>query len=301
MEKENTKIAYLLLVHNCPEQVNLFIDQLLKYGDCDIYIHVDTKAEEIIKDINCNEHVKVFSKYNVRWGSFEIVKAAIFLMEKIKQSEIRYTHMYFGSGQDMLVKNGLYSYLSDNPDSIFLRINKKIDNNDRASARYRICWPKALMIRNDWHIYRFIRIIIQYLCKIGIVLFPNKKEYKINVDFYEGRTWFIAPIDVLNYILKFVEENQDFVIYWENSLASDLMFFQTIIMNSSFKDKVKDELMFVNFGKTFGTMNHPVTITMEDIDKIEQNNFYCARKFDYSNNKDIIDYYMNNVITGYSI
>ena len=34
------RIAYLLVAHKCPEQVNLFINQLLNYGDCDVYVHV---------------------------------------------------------------------------------------------------------------------------------------------------------------------------------------------------------------------------------------------------------------------
>ena len=37
------KIAYLLLVHKNANQVNIFINQLLNYGDCDIFIHVDCK------------------------------------------------------------------------------------------------------------------------------------------------------------------------------------------------------------------------------------------------------------------
>lgn len=285
-------MAYLILVHKNPEQVNMFIEQLLNYGDCDIYIHVDKKAENIIPDIRKDNRIYVVSKYSVSWGSFEIVKAAIELMKMVTNSRMDYTHMYFGSGQDLLVKKGLYEYLSKNRDKIFLRINGKIDNSRRASARYRICWPHKLMIRNDLHPYRFIRIAMQFLCKFGIVVRPNKKTIKNKVTFYEGRTWFIAPIDVLEYIVDYVKNNPDYVDFWENSLASDLMFFQTIIMNSRYVGNVEDELMYVKFGETFSTMNHPLTITMDDVEKIDDGNFYCARKFEISESQESIEYYL---------
>lgn len=291
---DEIKMAYLLVVHKCPEQVNIFVNQLLNYGDCDIYIHVDKKKFDIVEKIIKSNRVTVCSKYDVRWGSFEIVKAAYYLMRLAKKSGKNYTHMYFGSGQDLLVKKGLYEHLGKNPDKIFLRINREITNSDRESARYRICWPKKLMIRNDLHIYRFIRIILQLLCRCGLVLYRNKKVLKCNVKFYEGRTWFIAPIEVMEYILMYIDENPDFVDFWEDSLAADLMFFQTIIMNSPYVSQVEDELMYVKFGKTFQTMNHPITVTMQDVSEIDKGKYYCARKFEI-NEKNVMQYFLNAV------
>ena len=119
-------------------------------------------------------------------------------------------------------------------------------------------------------------------------------EMCIRDSFYEGRTWFIAPIAVMDYIVEYVNKHVDFYDYWEDSLASDLMFFQTIIMNSPFREKIEDELMYVKFGKTFKTMNHPVTITNKDVCLIEAGNFFCARKFELEE-KEAIDYFINKI------
>ena len=51
-------------------------------------------------------------------------------------------------------------------------------------------------------------------------------------------------------------------------------------MNSPYRDKVQDELMYVEFGKSFRTNNHPLTITSDVLDKIRDGNWYCARKFE---------------------
>lgn len=286
------KMAYLLVAHKCPEQVNLFVQQLLDYGDCDIYIHVDKKKPEMIEKIVKNKRVFVCSVYDVRWGSFEIVKAGYHLMRMARSSGKNYTHMYFGSGQDLLVRKGLYEYLADHPETTFIHIENEVTSTNMASARYRVRWPHRLMIRNDLHLYRFIRIGMQLLCKFGIVLFPNKNQLEKPIRFYEGRTWFIAPIKVMEYILNFIDDNPDYEKFWEESLAADLMFFQTIIMNSPFADKVKDELMYVEFGKTFRTNNHPLTITKDMTERIRKGNYFCARKFEMGEDEEVIYYYL---------
>ncbi len=289
------KIAYLLVAHKSAEQINIFIEQLIDYGECDIYIHIDKKNNAIVDKINKESNVFIYSEYDVCWGSFEIVKAAIFLMRRALEAKNTYSHMYFGSGQDIIVKKGLYDFLEANPENIFIKIHGEITDRDRASSRYRIKWPKKLMIRNDWHIYRIIRILIQLLCVFGINIYPNKKIYNCNMKYYQGRTWFIAPYSVIEYIIFFTNNNPDFVDFWEDSLASDLMFFQTIIMNSKYASKVMDELMYVKFGKTFGTMNHPLIISGNDIKEIEDGRYYFARKVDLNVDADVIKYF-NKVI-----
>ncbi len=290
------KIAYLLLVHKSPEQVNLFIQQLLNYGDSDVYVHVDKKNKELIDKLVKSPRVFVLSKYNVRWGSFEIVKAAIDLMRLACESGQKYTHIYLGSGQDLLIKKGLYNYLERNIKNTFIHIGSEITNRDRESARYRICWPKFLMIRNDLHIYRFIRIVMQILCSLDIVLRNNKRRLNRPVRFYEGHTWFIAPFEVNNYIVNYVKDNPDYYEYWEDSLASDLMFFQTIIMNSPYAIDVKEELMYVEFGHSFTTMNHPLSINSQIFSKIKDDNYFCARKFEWEEDEGFIKEIVKNTL-----
>lgn len=288
------KIAYLLLVHKDPGQVNLFIRQILDYGDADIYIHVDAKNQKIAGRLMKDDRVKVFSRYDVRWGSFEIVQAGIFLMDEALRNGGNYSHIYFGSGQDLLVRKGLYEYLRDRPEKTFIRISGIVKDSGRAAARYRIAWPEWLMIRNDYHIYRFIRIIMQILCACHMNPRPALKKMKHPVTIYEGRTWFLCPAKVAAYILDYIKADKDYVSFWADSLASDLMFFQTIIMNSKYAADVEDELMYVRFGKTFGTMNHPLLISRKDLKIIKRGRYYFARKFDYRMNSEIIRYFVRH-------
>ncbi len=286
------KLAYMLLCHKDAAQINAFVKQLLSYGDCDVYIHADKKNPALVDEIEKNERVFCYSEYEVKWGSFEIVQSALFLMKKIKESGREYSHVYFGSGQDLIVKDGLYEFLSGSPAKAFVRINREIKKHDRQASRYLIRWPKRLMVRNNLHPYRFIRIFIQLLCKIGIRLFPNKRKLEKPVKFYWGGTWFVITYEVMEYLIGYCEENPDYVDYWRDSLASDIMFFQTIIMNSVFCADVSDELMYARFGTSFKTKNHPVTITSADVDKIARSGKFFARKFEPSVDGEVIAHYL---------
>lgn len=283
----NVKIAYLLLVHSNVEQINLFVNQLLNYGECDIYIHVDKKNEKLLDKITKADRIKCVSIYEVNWGSSEIVKATIELMKLARNSNNTYSHIYFGSGQDLLIKKGLYEYLRNNPDNIFIKIENKVESSDFGAARFMICWPRWTMVRGNSSIKRYIRQCLFVLFKFGIKIFPNKKKLAREVVFYRGRTWFIAPWKILDYILNYLEQNPDYLEFWEDSLAPDLMFFQTLIMNSPYSSDVLDELMYVKFGETFKTKNHPLLITLDMIKEIENENYYCARKFDLSKDKEV--------------
>ncbi|MCI9533521.1 MAG: hypothetical protein HFG53_01755 [Lachnospiraceae bacterium] len=289
------KVAYLLLVHNNPKQLNIFINQLLNNGDCDIYIHIDRKNREIEKEIVQNSHIHIYSIYEVKWGSFEIIKASIYLMRKAIKSNIQYTHFYFGSGQDLLVKKGLYKYLSDHPKDIFINVYNEVNDMSRIGARYRVCWPKILMKRNDVHIYRLIRFIIQILCSIGIVMFPNRHKLRKGIRIYTGSTWFLGTYDLLCYIIQYLDNNCYYMDFWKNSLASDLMFFHTIIMNSEYSTNIVGDIVYKKWGATLKSRNHPVIIEMKNIKEIEESDFYFARKFDMSVDYNVISYYYKSI------
>lgn len=302
MGREGIRVAYLLLVHNHAEQLNLFLKQLLGYGDCDIYIHVDKKSSYMLPKIMSDPRIQVVSHYEIRWASFEMMAATIDLMKLVVGSEKRYSHVYYGSGNDLLVKNGLYEYLKNHPGKIFMNLyweGGRVTSEMRASARYKIRWPKCLMVRNDLHPYRFVRIGMQFLCQAGIILFRNK----INIDHlqlkkYIGSQWWIMPYEVIEYFVDYLKLHPEYVDYWREALAPDEFFFQTLVMNSPYRNCVEPSLMYINAGTTFATKNHPLIITSTDREKIEKENYFCARKFDIMAERESFMYYVDSVKEG---
>ena len=65
-------------------------------------------------------------------------------------------------------------------------------------------------------------------------------------------------------------------------------------MNSQYSNNVEDELMYVNFGKTFATMNHPVTIDLTIAKQIQNDRFFFARKFEIEE-KEAIEFFIKKL------
>ena len=82
----------------------------------------------------------------------------------------------------------------------------------------------------------------------------------------------------------------------KNALCPDEWFFQTIIMNSEYKSQVvNNNLIYLRWGQTFKTRNHPITFTLEDINSNRKSDQYFARKFDQNFDKSVIEYFTSRI------
>ena len=64
------KKAYILALHQLPEQANKLIKQIVSDGESDVYIHIDKKVTDNIKDkIIVNEHISfIDNPISINWG-----------------------------------------------------------------------------------------------------------------------------------------------------------------------------------------------------------------------------------------
>lgn len=298
-DNNDVKMAYLLLVHNNPIQVNMFINQILNYGKADVYIHVDKKNKPMTRELIKDDRVFVISEYEVKWASFEMMAATILLMRLAINSGENYTHIYYGSGNDLLVKNGMYEFLSKHPKELFMKIMMKMKDTDPAAARYRIKWPKCLMRRGNYSPCRYVRWIYHVFFRLGIVI--KKNNNKIDIEqIYRGSQWFVVPFEVIKYLIEYIDANPNYLQYWKHALAPDEFLFQTIIMNSKYKEKVKPSIMYIHFSEGLIEHNHPLTITNDCISQVEKTGCFCARKFDMLVDKEAIDYFIAKTYKGRS-
>lgn len=58
-----TRIAFLIMAHNNPKQLNLFLGQILKYEYAEVFIHIDAKSVSIIPDILVDERIHILKEH----------------------------------------------------------------------------------------------------------------------------------------------------------------------------------------------------------------------------------------------
>jgi hypothetical protein len=98
-------------------------------------------------------------------------------------------------------------------------------------------------------------------------------------------------------MVRFLEDNPWFYRAYVDSLAPDRMFFNTLAVNSPFRDRVVNKThTFEYWGETYKNNNHPVIFTKDNIDEIENSDCFFARKFDSRVDREVIEYFLNKII-----
>jgi hypothetical protein len=293
------RTAYILQIHKNPDQVNKFINQLSGAGHADVFIHIDKRKYESLKEgIISSPSVRVLQhSINCEWGDISQVDTTILLLREVIATKNVYDFVCLRSGQDLLVKDGFKNFLLENKRKIFMDLINITWKNKGAMKLY---WPKVTRRRyTTAHPFRIFRRTIKFLYDKGIKLFPNTNYWPKEWDFYCGSQWFTIPFDVAKYIIEFLDENKWYRKYFENTYTPDEWFFHTLIMNSHLKsDVINNNLMYLRMGEKLSERNSPVYLRIEDINLIESSNQFFARKFDQSIDNTVIEYFANKVKFG---
>ncbi|MEH7502847.1 beta-1,6-N-acetylglucosaminyltransferase [Neobacillus drentensis] len=289
------RTAYILQIHKNPEQVNMFIEQLISEGSADVFVHIDKRNyENMYPKMIKSPYVKVIEQSIIcEWGDISQVTTTILLLREVLRTKINYDFVCFRSGQDLLVKDGFKEFLMDNKNNIFLSL-KEVSRKNRGLIE--IKWPKITRRRYPaTHPFRICRRFLQTLYRKGINILPNKNYWPKEFTFFRGSQWFTIPHEVAIYIIDFLDQNEWYYTFFKDALIPDEWFFTTLIMNSHFKKNVvNNNLLFLIMGDGFDG-NSPRYLKIEDIDLINESGQFFARKFDYNIDNSVIEYYANTV------
>ena len=134
--------AVLILAHKNIDQV-IELSQRLS-SNFNVYIHFDRKISLSKKqELELNQlNVKFFSKYDVKWGSYSIVRATIDLM-KLSLENPKNTYFHLISGQDwpMQAPQKIYDFF-EHTDKIYMNYWRTSDMGKFIIAFY--CYFKHL-------------------------------------------------------------------------------------------------------------------------------------------------------------
>lgn len=295
--------AVILTLYAHPEQANILIRQLLKDEETDIFIHIDKKEEDkVLPYLLKNERVIInTNNIVVHWGSDEFLKAVLNTYRLILSQEKKYEYVLMCTGHDLLVKPGLDDFLCKHKGEIFIDcFNENPIEMDKKRRTFLLHkWPRFYLnlFNNKYHPIRIARSL-----RIRMInRFPNILKKKVNYDtdsirFYYSYAWIAFPIEMVKFIIDFLDNNKTFFDIYEGALAAEEGFFATMVMMSPYKEKLNftdgrsRSLTFFNTPEN----NHPPILTTKDIPRIDNDEMaYFARKFDLNTDKDVIEYYMN--------
>jgi len=276
-------LAYIIQAHTGEDQLVSLIKELSDL-DTDIFLHIDKKNDQMYVNLlkrysNTSNVYFEENRSSVNWSGFSMVEATLKLMNMIRSNGKKYDYISFISGQDYPIKSNedIKKYLIHNKGKEFIEFR----DIDQHFWRLK-CYNFFRENKNNRKFYmRVLDSVIRYPQK-ALVRRGNFKNMKL----YYGATWFTITNECMLYILKYLEDNPGFKKQFNYTSCSDEHFFQMIIMNSHFKDNViNDNLRYIDWSRG---NNSPKTLTINDYDKIVNNDKLFARKFDFEIDKDII-------------
>ncbi|MBC8743176.1 glycosyltransferase [Lactobacillus sp. Marseille-P7033] len=272
--------AVLILAHKNIDQVIELSKRLS--SSFNVYVHLDKKVaiteiqEKEIKEVTTS----FISKYDVKWGSYSIVKATIDLMRTaLRDKENTYFHLI--SGQDWPIKSPeeIYNFF-EKTDKIFM--NYWLATSMKKTGEPEIWWAKYYFNYDTINrrttfgkIYHRLLLLIQTLLRIN-----KLKKYNFSDDYiYAGQEWVDVPRDALEYAIAYYKEHKELEHIFSTSFCSDEMWLQTVLCNSRFKSRIdKDIHRYIEMFEKHGS--RPAILDEIDYSKIQKGYYWWGRKFE---------------------
>lgn len=273
--------AVLILAHKNFEQIGELCERL--NSSFDIYMHIDKKAQLTSQQLSKLQKLGVhyFSKYDVKWGSYNIVRATIDMMKMaLKDPEIEYFHLI--SGQDWPLKDPqvIYNHFENN-DKIYMNYWRALDM--RKTGEPEIWWTKYYFNYDQINRRTTSGKIYHRLLLLGqTVLRINKlKKYGVKPEeIYAGQEWIDIPRDALSYAIDYYEKHSELQKIFSTSFCSDEMWLQTILCNSpEYCSRIDKNIhRFIELVEKHGS--RPAILDEDDFVQIQQGDYWWGRKIE---------------------
>ncbi|MBQ7999879.1 MAG: hypothetical protein IJ298_01515 [Ruminococcus sp.] len=298
---DNTKptIAFLLVVHNNPEQVNMFINLLLTYENSYIYVHVDAKNPNMVSQIIKSERVTILPEhYDVQWGDYTQITVNNYLLNYAVTTQ---HHDFYSlhSGADMAIRplHEFVSHLNETNCYAYYDAQKLPTTWQYRGGFGRIAlnWPKMFRKRAGKHSpRRYLRSLYGRLYGAGII---KGKKLPPEYTFYGGHDWFTISEDCVNDLLAFVDSHPDFESLFIKSLSGAEIYYPTLFEALKSNKKVcnNSNLRYVDWKDRGQDLppGSPNTCSMSFLDDIIASKKFFARKFSLAYDRKIIEYFLD--------
>jgi hypothetical protein len=304
-------IVYIILAFDNPNQIKRLISSL-NSESVFFYIHVDKKVDQSPFDLFLNEFsnlkfVETQHRNEISWGDNKMVKSILNLLKLVKENHT--------SGYCVLLSNNDYpiksntsirqyfvnkygnSFIAINqldPDSTIFNQRLKSYKFDLSKKRKDLVLIPSIWDKSFFSLKNLISIkkIVagKQFFKLGKILFKRKQPK--GIVSYWGSPWWALPIDIINEIVLFCDNNSKYVKFHEETFISDEIFFQTILSHLKFHGKINTVFdVRCTYMKFEENQSSPEILIESDFQEIMNlpDRFLFARKFDSKLDTEILN------------
>lgn len=272
------KFAVIIVTYTSPEQTKRMIEQL-NNGRFDFYIHLDKKVD--IETHRCLFDVPnvyfVQDRIDIKWAGYTTVRAILSSIRQIAASGKKYAFISTISGQDYPIKSAgaIAEFLTQNVGKEFTNYNDFSD------------WTEAWARVDRYHLTDFTFKGKYALEKLINFLTPKRRFPLKNITLRGKETFWTLSQDCAVWVANYLDANPKLTHFLKYTWGSDEFIFQTLIMNSPFKDNVvNNNLRYINWPPKG---DRPNFFVAADFDRIMAADGLFGRKFDLRVDAAIFD------------
>lgn len=285
------RIAYLILAHNNPNHLFRMIKRLSVEDVCFV-VHLDKKMSKgdvfKIKSllVNYSNVFFVEKRVSVCWGKMSIVDATLTSINYIIDHKINFDYVVLLSGSHYPIKTNkeIQSYFAENKGCSFFTYSVI-----PSKTRWLSINGGLDRIKYKPYLFGKDRNTLVETIKCLFLRAPRQKSVLEGFEMYGGSQWWSLPIEVVFYIYNFLKKDSTFCNFFRyKTYTPEEMFFQTLIMNSEYKDLViNNNLTYLSWPSP--NAPSPKILDLSDFEKINESSALFARKFDENNSSDLPD------------
>jgi len=272
------KIANIIIAHKNPDQLAMLVDQynpeLFHH-----FVHIDVRC-------NLKEYTKVTSnpavtlitdRQKLVYAGYGFVHVTLDALHRIRKSNEHFFYVNLMSGMDFPIRPTAEFYN-------FLKATYETEPKEFFEILDLSVWPGAHRYERfhliDWTIrgrYFIERIINKFVAKR--VFYGGKFKP------YGRAAWFTASDHFIDYALKYLEEHPDYIRFLKTTWSPDEFIFNTLVMNSPFKDRIEHYLRYIDWSEGKVT---PKVFQSADLRVLLDSGCFLARKFDQAIDQNIL-------------
>ncbi len=273
-------IAYLILVHRYPGQFKRLFRAI--YHPANYYlVHVDSRSgvglhTEIQDFLSSFTNASLLKSQRILWGGYSIVDAELRGIEELLRISSKWEFFTNLSGQDFPLKSQTYiqDFLSRNRGNDFIRV------------------ANQSQVRPDT-----LNRIQNYVIEFGnrILHTPMKRPYLRGTVPHIGNQWMILSRKFCEFV-SYSPEVERFKRFYRHTFIADESFFQTVLMNTTYKRAiVNDDKRTIDW-VPMGTIKlRPRDFTSKDAEFLLASQGLFARKFDETVDAGILSILESNL------
>jgi len=272
------KIAYLILAHKDAQQVIDLICHLSMQGTSFI-VHIDARAsgdvfETVRRFAEGRSDVILARRERCYWGRYGIVRATLNCVQAALNLDFDYAILI--SGQDFPIRSNreISAFLERHAGAEFIesfplaKPNRWTEMTGPFNALNRTQFMTLFFRSRRWHL-------------------KLKRQMPLGLEPHGGSQWWALTKPAVQWIYAFIEANPQVQRYFRYVFIPDETFFQTLLANSPFRDKIASDVHFIDWQNPNPAC--PRTFVLEDFERLIQSRKLFARKLDRQRSSTLIE------------